>query len=209
MITVKISNTLTEAQREDPRFKIALQHATFFFNSPVHFTKEFRSLLCLHEAGHIVYARRAGATDIRFHGPMMRFCDGCPDPVCTSNPFGVSKSSVSWTFPPNCDVIAAIKADTASFIFREVLTDTKNDEAAIFSDMQTARKDYEKHRGEGEKDFLCCVETARQEILKDLGSPEFVKLAWDTADEFRREVFPIQKVTAASLRAKRLGWLQV
>jgi hypothetical protein len=203
-ITVKISPTLTEEQQKDPRFKEALREATAFFNSPNRFTKKFRSLLCLHEAGHVVYARRAGCTNIRFHGPMMTWCPGCP--LCAGNSPSVSKSSVSWTYPPNCDVTAALKAQIGGIVFREVLSDAPNDAAAISKDMDAARTWYQEKVGVNDNMFEFSVEIARQEIIKDLRSPEFQQLAWDTAREFEKEIFPAPKLTSAMLRAKRLKW---
>ncbi len=52
------------------------------------------------------------------------------------------------------------------------------------------------------------VEKARQEIIQDLKSPEFVKLAWDTAKEFQQAIFPVPKLTSEMLRAQRLAWMQ-
>jgi hypothetical protein len=125
---VGISPTLTEEQRQDPLFKMSHGEATKFFNSPYHFTRKVCGLLCSHDAGHVVYARLAGATDIRFHGPTMYWCSGCPG--CSGNAPLVSKSSVSWTFPWNYDVTAALKADIGGITFREVLSDTPNDKPA-------------------------------------------------------------------------------
>ena len=204
-ITVRISPTMTEEQRQDPRTKLELRAATAFFNSP-NFVKNYRSLLCLHEAGHVVYARQAGATDIGFHGPMIRWCPGCPD--CKGDAPSLSKSSVSWTLPADCDVTAAVKADIGGIVFREILTDTPNDEAGKWSDMSGARRDFERFGSGGEEAFLSHVEKTRQEIIQDLKSPEFVKLAWDTAKEFQQAIFPAPKLTSAVLRAKRLAWMQ-
>jgi hypothetical protein len=200
-ITVKISPTVTREQQQDPRFKKLHQETTNFLNSPAHFTKKYRSLLCLHEAGHVVYARRAGATDVGFHGPTLYWCSGCPH--CPGDTPSISRSSVNWTFPPNCGVIAALKADIGGIVFREVLTDTPNDEAAVWSDMNSARRDYERL---GDGNFLSAVEAARQEIIKDLESPQFRRLAWDTAKEFEQAIFPAPKLTSATLRAIRLAW---
>ena len=205
-ITVKISPTVTQEQQQDSSFKKLLQEVTYFFNSP-NFTKKYRRLLCLHEAGHIVYGRLAGATNIRFYGPTMYWCSGCAG--CSGNTPSISRSSVSWTWPPNCEVTAALKANIGGIVFREVLTDTPNDAVAISRDMDHARKLYQERVGLDEDAFLRAVEVARQEIIKDLRSPQFRQLAWDTAMEFQQAIFPkLPELTSAMLRARRLGWMQ-
>jgi len=104
-------------------------------------------------------------------------------------------------------VTAALKANIGGIIFREVLSDTPNDEPAISSDMRGAREWYYKNVERNENAFLHDAETARQEIIKNLRSPAFRQLAWDTAREFEQAVFPtLPKITSAMLRAKRLGW---
>jgi len=205
MITVKVSPTLSAEKLRDPRFQEAIRTANAFFNSP-QFTTKYRDLLCLHEVGHIVYARRAGCTNIRSYGPMMYWCDGCP--LCAGNTPSVSKSSVSWTFPPNCDATSALKAEIGGIVFREILSDTPNDEAAIFSDMKAARQWFQEHVGLDEEAFEASVAIARAEILDDLKSYQFRELAFGTAREFQREVFPTPRLTASGLRSKRLGWMQ-
>lgn len=203
-ITVKISPTVTEEQRQDPRLQALLEEVTKFYNSPHLFTKKFRSLLCLHEAGHILYGRRAGATDIRFHGPMIFWCSGCPG--CSGNAPSISRASVSWTFPAGCEKIAALKAHIGGIVFRQILSDSPNDEVSIGSDAQGALQWYRENVGTDEEAFLRDVETARREIVEDLKSPTFQLEVWAAAREFGKEVFP-EKRTSASLKAKRLAWM--
>ncbi|HTF25464.1 MAG TPA: hypothetical protein VK937_16395 [Candidatus Limnocylindria bacterium] len=170
-IEVKISPTVTQEQRQDPRFIKLLQEVTYFFNSPNHFTKKYRGLLCLHEAGHIVYARRTGVTEIGFHGPTLYWCSGCPG--CSGNTPSISRSSVTWNLPSDCGVTAALKAYVGGIIFRAILSDKPNDEVAAWSDMTAARRWYQEHVELDENAFLCSIETARQEIIEDLKSVEF------------------------------------
>jgi len=80
-ITVTISPTLTREQQEDPRTKELLRQATALFNSPRYFTKKFCSLVCLHEAGHVVYARLA-----TFRRKMIDFDEACR-PLKINYPF--------------------------------------------------------------------------------------------------------------------------
>jgi hypothetical protein len=201
-ITINISPTVTREQQQDPRFQASLEATKRYFNSP-DFRKKYRRLLCLHEAGHIVYARRAGATDVKFHGPTMYWCSGCP--ACPGDTPSVSKSMVSWTSPPDCGVTAELKSHIGGIVFRE-LSGEPNDEAGKWSDMKNAREWYQEHVGLDEKAFLQAVLDARKEIIQDLKSVEFQKLVSDTAEEFGRAIFPAPKVTAATLRARRLGW---
>lgn len=196
MITVAISPTVTDKQRRDPRFQAELQAATALFNSP-RFAQKDRGLLSLHEAGHVVYARAAGGTNIVFHGPRMYWCSGCP--LCPGNSPSISKSSVSWTYPPNCDVTVALKAYIGGIVFRQILSDTPNDEASIWSDTQGALQWYRENVGTDEEAFFLDVKTARGEIINDLKSPTFQQLAWNTAAEFEKEVFLTPKPTAVSL----------
>jgi hypothetical protein len=187
-ITVKISPTVTQEQQQDIRFQRLLEDATNFFNSPKHFTKKFCIQLCLHEGGHVLYARHAEATGIRFYGPTLYWCSGCGG--CTGDTPSISRSSVTWMLPPNCGVTTALKACMGGLVFREVLSDTPNDASAISKDMEPARKWFDDHVGTGEAGFEAAIESARLEIIKDLRSPAFRKLAWDTAREFGREIFP-------------------
>jgi hypothetical protein len=74
--------------------------------------------------------------------------------------------------------------------------------------MKAARQWFQAHVGPDEKAFEASVAIARAEILEDLKSDEFRQLAFRTAQEFQRSIFPTPKLTAATLRAKRLGWAQ-
>jgi hypothetical protein len=186
-IIIKISPTVTVGQRQDPRFQRAHRDATNFFNSPAHFTAKFRAALCCHEAGHITYARLAGATDVTFHGPQMTWCYGCTG--CNGNEPSIFRSAVGWTLPPDCDPILALKANLGGIVFRERLTDMPNDEAAVESDMEGARKWWYEYVGD-ENTFVLSVEAAREEIIKDLRSPGFRRSAWDTSREFEQAIFP-------------------
>jgi hypothetical protein len=99
-------------------------------------------------------------------------------------------------------VTAVLKAKIGGIVFREMLSDTPNDEAAIFLDMKGARRWFQEQVGADEDAFRASIAIARAAILDDLKSPEFRELAFRTAKEFQREVFPTPKITAASLRAK-------
>ena len=204
MITIEISPSVTWEQQQDPRFKDMLRDATRFFNSP-HFAKKDRGLLVLHETGHLLYARRAGATNIKLHGPAIFWCSGCPG--CSGNAPSISRSSVSWTFPAGCEKIAALKAHIGGIVFRQILSDTPNDDAAKWSDMKGAREWYRQNVGPDEAAFLRDVEVARQDIIDDLKSPAFQQQVWATAAEFEREVFLTPRPTAVLLwQDTRTNW---
>jgi hypothetical protein len=74
--------------------------------------------------------------------------------------------------------------------------------------MDTARDHYHKRFGGTEEDFQHVVAEARQEIITELCSPAFRQAARQTAKGFADAIFPVQKLTSAALRAKRLGWMQ-
>ena len=202
IVNVKISPTVTDTQRADPRFISLLQKSEAFFNcrKDCCFNKAWRRSLCLHEAGHITYARRAGATDVEFHGPEM-FWDYRPE-LGYDCP-AISKSSVTYVLPRGTTPTEAIKAGIAGFVFREQL-DTPNDAVAISGDMDVARSEYLRFGGVTD-DFQRSYEKARDEILQDLKDGGFIYKVLVTANEFEKAVFPAPKLTAALLRERRLG----
>jgi hypothetical protein len=204
MVIVKISPTVTDTQRADPRFISLLQQAKDFFNcrEDCSFNKAYRRSLCLHEAGHINYARSAGATCVEFHGPEM-FWDYRPE-LGYDCP-AISRSCVTFVLPRGTTPTEAIKASIAGFVIRGRL-DTPNDEVAISSDMESARYQYARFGGVAD-DFGKTYEKARNEILQDLQDGGFLYKISATAKEFEKAVFPAPKLTAAALRAKRLGWM--
>jgi hypothetical protein len=203
---IKISPTVTPEQREDPRFKKLFQQTTTYFNSPNPnlFTKKQRDLICIHESGHIVYARLAGVTDMNFYGPTLYWCSGCPG--CPGNTPALSNASINFTWPDVVTISAVLKTKIAGVVFREILTDTPNDAVAIWRDTQDGRTIYHKISLD-EDAFQRDLKAARDAVIEDLQSSEFQELAWKTAKEFGREIFPAPKLTKAILRQRRLGWV--
>jgi hypothetical protein len=204
MPIVKISPTVTAAQRSDPSFIELLRHSEAFFNcrKDCCFGKGERRRLCLHEAGHVIYARNAGATDVKFYGPEM-FWDCRPE--LGYNCPAISRGSVSYTLPKGTTPKAALKAAIAGFVVRERLG-IPNDGVTISSDADAARSEYLRFGGVAD-DFGKTYNEARNEILQDLKDGGFVCKVLATAEEFEKTVFPAPKLTAAMLRAKRLGWM--
>lgn len=187
-IVVEISPSVTAKQRNDGRFIKLHAESEWYFNSPYFTAKERRSLV-LHEAGHIVYARLAGAENVKFFGPEM-FWDHRPE-LGYDSP-AISKCSVEWCLPECTTPTDAVNACVASFIIREVL-DTPNDEVAISSDLDRARDEYLRFGGAPDE-FDRTVEKARGEILAYLRNPEFVRRINETATEFADAVFPQRSV---------------
>jgi hypothetical protein len=150
MLIVKISPTVTTAQRSDPRFILLLRQSQLFFNCREQccFNATFREDLCLHEGAHAYFARKAGATNIEFHGPEV-FWDSRPEFDCPAT----SKSSVSWDEPVGGFSVETAKADLAGFICRRVMTDTPNDEIAIGADLAVCRERFDRYIGSSDDAF--------------------------------------------------------
>jgi len=196
---VQIDPSVTEQQRNDQRFQNLHRNATEFFNS-ADFIQQERHLTSLHEAGHIVFARRIRAADIEFHPPTMVW-DNRPEYDCPA----ISKGSVSWATPPDCPVIDALKAHIAGYVVREAIG-SPNDDVAIGSDLDGA-KDYFDAIGGNAQDFESAVEQAKQEILEDLQNPLVTAEIYAAAKEFQQAIFPDPKLTREILRRRRLGHL--
>jgi hypothetical protein len=182
-ITIK-SSTLTPEQRNHPNFAPLLAQEEKLFNSDA-----YRLRVSLHEAGHVIYMRAAGATKIIFYGPEIIWDARFEKPA-------ISRSSVVWT-PPVVDSVAValnLKPFIGGIVFRERLS-VPNDAEAIERDMFDARQWFDTHvgrtgnKGFDDARFEVAIEEAREEIIRDLRSPAFKKKAWETAREFSREVF--------------------
>ncbi|VVB53001.1 Uncharacterised protein [uncultured archaeon] len=204
MNLVKISPTVTAAQRYDPRFTKLLKQSEAFFNcrKPCCFGEKFRAMLCLHEGAHAYFARKAGATNIVFHGPEM-FWDSRPE----YNRPAISKSSVSWDEPVGGFTGETAKADLAGFICRREMTDSPNDEIAISSDIATCRGRFDRYIGTGDEAFKKLLKDVEAALLVDLKSPSIRAEIWAEAKRFEKQIFPAPKLTSDMLRAKRLGWM--
>jgi hypothetical protein len=168
LLIVKISPTITANQRNDPRFVRLLRQAQTFFNCRKQccFNAVFREDLCLHEGAHAYFAGKAGATNIKFHGPEM-FWDSRPEYDCPA----ISKASVSWDELGGFGVEAA-KADLAGFICRREMSDTPDDEIAISSDLAQCREHFDRYIGGDDDAFVSFIGHAERSILTDLKSPK-------------------------------------
>lgn len=183
--SVAIDSSVTELQRNDPRFKLLHQQAEEFFNDPR--SDQYKLLLGLHEAGgHGFFARKANATRIRFRGPTM-FWDYRPPKYDLP---AISRSATIWTPVPNCEPLAEMKAHIAGYIVRRELSGSPNDAVAIESDLDGSRNWYENNVRGDEVTFNAAVAEAEREILVDLRSPKIRREIWDEARKFVSEIFP-------------------
>jgi hypothetical protein len=188
-IEIKISPSVTARQREDSRFIELLKHSEAFFNCscPKCFSEGYRSRLCLHEAGHAYFARKSGASDVKFYGPTM-YWDARPE---YDKP-AISRSAVGWT-PNTASVVDEVKAYIAGYVCRREMTGTPNDKIAIGSDLDGCRKWFDRWVGTGDLGFAASVDEADSELLKDLRLPGVRREIWRTARKFEREVFGCDK----------------
>lgn len=177
---IKIHQSVTPEQQRDERFQNLLNEAQGFFDSPAN--DHYKLMLGLHEAGHAYFARRAGATDIRYYGPTM-YWDSRPQYNCPA----ISKSAVDWT--PGGSAVANLKAFIGGYICRRELTDKPNDHIAIESDLDGAWNWYKRNIGTSREAFQKAIEEAERELVKDLRSPAVRRAIWNEAHRFAREIF--------------------
>jgi hypothetical protein len=197
-VIVAISDTVSEQQRLDPRFQKLLKESEAFFNFLG--SDHYKLMLGLHEGGHAYFARKSGATNIRFYKPTMHW-DSRPKFDCPA----ISRSSVSWTPPVSCSIVDGIKPHIGGYICRRELSGSPNDEIAIGMDLEGCRAWFDRCVGTGDAEFAAALQEAELEILEDLKSPIVVQGIWSEAGRFVREIFPAPKLTSAILRARRLG----
>jgi hypothetical protein len=203
-IEVKISPTVSEHQRRDPRFIKLLKDAEGFFNcsKPCCFSSKCQQLLSLHEGAHAFFAKKAGASDIEFHGPQMmwdyrpKYGYDCP---------AISRASTVWTLDTD-SAIDYVKASVAGYVCRREMSDTPNDSVAITLDIDFARDWYQKRVGGTEAEFQKVIVEAERSILQDLKDPAVQAGVLAEAYRFQNEIFSRRKLTSAVLRARRLGW---
>jgi hypothetical protein len=200
-IIIKISDTVTAEQRLDPRFQQFLKDSESFWNDPLRCTDDFKLMLGLHEAGHAYFARRSGATNIRFYGPTIHW-DSRPQYDCPA----ISRSSCGWTPAIGGSVVDHVKARIGGFICRRELSGFPNDQIAIDMDLRGARQCFDEYIGTGDEAFKAALQDAERGILEDLRSPTVILEIWAEARRVVREIFPAPKLTSAILKARRLGW---
>jgi hypothetical protein len=198
-IEIKISPTVTQEQRQDPRFVKLFENDEASFNCSCAKHARVKSLISLHEGAHAYFAKKVGLTGIKFYGPTMHW-DSRPKYDCPA----MSRSSVSWKEPNGFDVVVA-KACLGGFICRREMTDSPNDAVAIEKDLARCRVRFDKHIGGGDEAFKLFVADAERLLLEDLKSPSVKDEIWAEAKRFEKEIFPAPKLTSGLLRARRLG----
>jgi hypothetical protein len=179
---VKIDPSVTPEQQRDPRFLQLWRDTEIIFNSPDHL--HYKVMLGLHEAGHLTYARRAGATNIQRFGPVMHW-DTRPQYDCPA----ISRSSVSWTPAIGVSVVAQIKGHIGGFICRREMSDQPNDPIAVEMDLHSCRQWFDENVRTGDDVFKVAVAEAEAEILLDLESESVVDEIWAETQTFVEEVF--------------------
>ena len=140
---ITISPSVTEEQRNRPEFIELFKESEQYFNCscPNCFNDTRRMRLCLHEAGHVVYARAAGINTFIFHGPEMWWNVEFDAPT-------LSGASVSWPRSATGD----LKQHLGSLVFSEFLA-TPDAEPAVDGDLSCARKWFDKFVGGGDAAF--------------------------------------------------------
>jgi hypothetical protein len=202
MIEVPVSPSITPEQRKDPRFIEMLQEAREYFNS--RHARRYLSLLALHEAGHAYFAKKSGATDVQFHGPMMMW-----DSRAEYNRPAISRASTWWIPAPEGSVVAAVKAHLGGFVCRREMSDTPNDEIAIGTDIDGCRNWWMQHKLGSEEIFQAALAKAEAEIMQDLKSPAVRAEIQAEANRFMKEIFPEPKPTWGMLGDRREGGASV
>lgn len=178
---MKIADSVTGEQRNDPRFKKLMQDCEDGFNSPD--SGLLKLMIGLHEGAHRCYAERAGATNICYRGPtlMWDYRYDCP---------AISRSAIAYTRSTNASIIQNVKISLAGYICRQKLSGTPNDQSPVEMDLHTCRKWFDEHVGTGEDAFNSAVQQAERELIIDLRSPKTRREIWDEARRFVREIFP-------------------
>ena len=179
---IPIHESVTPAQRSDPRFLRLHRECEAGFSSKE--SRHYKLLLGLHEVGHGYFARKSGATNIRYYGPCMTW-DGPP-----YNCPAINRSSCGWIPNPNASVVAQMKAHIGGFIVRRELSDEPNEHISVEHDLQGAREWFDSNVGTGEEAFQKALEQAERDILEDLKDPNIVTEIWSEARRFVNDIFP-------------------
>jgi hypothetical protein len=194
---IEIGDSVTPEQRNDPRFKKLLQDCEGTFNASD--SDLFKLLIALHEAGHGYFARKSGATKIRYFGPKMVWNSRYNRPE-------IHRSSTEWTPAAGRSTVLQIKPQIAGFICRRELSGFPNDEVAIKIDVELCRDWFDKHVGTGEGAFNAVLRDAEREILVDLRSPKTRREIWGEARRFDDEIFPKVKANAVKQNGASSVW---
>lgn len=180
MIQIDTSEISAE-MRDNPEFVREFEAAFKFFNSE-RFDEQARTLLCLHEATHVVYARELGF-EPRMYGPEI-ICDkgtfhridasvdGLPHELkMTAEPLAVAKSIIGPVY-----TVPILTTETEESMWKKCLSDRK---CLVRWDCKRQLRD--------EKEIT--FEMIRESVHNDCRSPAFRRKLWDAAHEFEARVF--------------------
>jgi hypothetical protein len=160
-------------RREDPRLEAIEMNCCEVMQDP-----KYRVQVCVHEAAHAIYLRRAGATQLVYHGPVVLY-------DASKDEFEVGTAGIQGTFPSEgVDLPLRVVArwHVAGGIAKRLLTDASD--AGDEQDFEV----FTGKCGEGisEKEIQQVWEVAKKDVEKDLRSPSFRQEVWKLAREFER-----------------------
>jgi hypothetical protein len=181
---VQIDPSVTQEQFEDPRFQELLREFEESYNAPD--SDLFKLLIGLHESGHAYFARKAGATNVRYRPPTLMWDYRPPKYDCPA----ISRAATIYVLPADCTLVNRMKASIAGYICRRELSGWPNDLTAIESDLDSCRNWYANNVGGEEAAFNAAVQDAGRELLIDLRSPKTRREIWEEARRVVAEIFP-------------------
>ncbi len=157
---------------EDPRLIAEGKNCCEALQDP-----RYRLQVCVHEAAHGIYLRRAGATELIYHGPVAYY-DAAIDE------FDIGSAGILGKFPAegvNMSAPELARWLAAGGVAKCLLTDA--------SDGGDGR-DFEEFtrmcEGYGDQAIQLEWEAAKKDIEKDLRSPAFRREVWKLAREFEK-----------------------
>jgi len=184
---IQISTTLVPLElQENPAFKSCVENHERCFNSSKFDTK-LRTIICLHEATHLVYARELGF-EPRLYGPSV-------DYDFDTEKFRRLDSSVQglpYEIRMNADLVVVAKQFLAPVYVEEKLLSHRT-QAEIWADALGDVKNYnnwlvQRLQIKGDVHPFSSFDL-REATNRDLRSPAFRRRLWGAAREFSIKVF--------------------
>lgn len=187
MISIDTSS-ITAEMRDRPDFIWHVQNHSARFNSE-QFDRKQRSIICLHEATHVIYCRELGF-DPKVFGPRIIYdhfseCFRRLDSAVEQVPYEIRMSA---------DPMLVAKQYFGPVYTEERLIDHRTMQE-IRADAQGDLKNLNKWTCERQKlkgdvkPNVGGLEAIRESVFKDCRSPKFRKKLWDAAHEFEARVF--------------------
>lgn len=142
-----------------------------------------RLSVALHEAGHVVYALRASATDMKYHGPTEH-----PDFPGTYGMAGV----IIPVFPTGdgaiVELIAMARWYCAGGVVKSVLSPHLWTDDEDFTDHVIYVQEAAKFESVTVEGIHGVWKRAQQDVERDLRSPAFRKQLWELAREVEKKI---------------------